>query len=492
MSNFDIYKDIAERTKGDIYIGVVGPVRTGKSTFIKKFMDLIVLPNISDEFERERAIDELPQSGTGRTIMTTEPKFVPSNGVKISVDDNIDFNVRLVDCVGYLIDGATGHEEDDVPRMINTPWSKERLPFEQAAEIGTRKVIEEHSTIGIVLTSDGTTTDFNRQDYLESERKVIEELSNLSKPFVIVLNTTKPFNAETEELVAEMEEIYNKPVVAVNVAQMKQEDIHKIISNVLLEFPLRKITFSFPKWIETLENDHWLKSEIISVIYTEMSNINKLVDVKPVVLSFGDDKIIKKANVENFELGRGQANVEISTYEHLFFDILSETTEMDIKNEYELISNIKLLSEAKREYDKVKDALDEVTHKGYGIVTPVLEEMELSKPELVKHGTRFGVKITAKAPSIHFVRADIETEVAPIVGTEEQSLDLINYINDEMDKNNGKIWELNMFGKTMHELVKEGLQTKLYRMPDDAQEKLQESLQKIINEGNGGLICILL
>ncbi len=411
MSNFDIYKDIAERTKGDIYIGVVGPVRSGKSTFIKKFMDLLVLPNIQDDFERERAIDELPQSGTGRTIMTTEPKFIPSKAVNIEVDENINFNVRLVDCVGYLIDGSTGHIEDELPRMINTPWSKDRLPFEQAAEIGTRKVIEEHSTIGIVMTSDGTVTDFDRDDYIDAETRVVEELKSLNKPFVIVLNTSKPYADETIDLVEEMEYIYNKPVIPINCSQMKHDDIHKIISNVLLEFPLRKVTFNFPKWIEILDNDHWLKGDIINTIICNMENINKLVDIKPTIATFGDESIIKKANIENFDLGKGMANVDITTYEHLFFDILSETTEMDIKNEYELISNIKLLSQAKREFDKVRNALQEVDHKGYGIVTPVLEEMKLSKPELVKHGARYGVKITAKAPSIHFVRADIETEV---------------------------------------------------------------------------------
>lgn len=491
MMNFDIYKDITERTKGDIYIGVVGPVRTGKSTFIKKFMDLLVLPNITDSFERERAIDELPQSGTGKTIMTTEPKFIPSNAVRINIDDEIGFNVRLVDCVGYLINGSVGHTEDEIPRMISTPWSNERLPFEEAAEIGTRKVIEEHSTIGIVMTTDGSITEFERNDYLISENRVIEELKILNKPFVIVLNTAKPFSEDTLELVKEMEDLYQKPVIPINCAQMKQEDIHKIIANVLLEFPLRRVTFNFPKWIEILEDDHWLKGNIINTIAENIKSINKLVDIKPIITSFSND-VIKKANVETFDLGKGIANVDIVTFENLFFEILSETTDMDIKNEYELIANIKLLSKAKKEFDKVKNALDEVNHRGYGIVTPVLEEMVLSKPELVKQGSRYGVKITAKAPSIHFIKADIETEVAPIVGTEDQSLDLINYITEEMDKNDNKIWELNMFGKTMHELVREGLQTKLYRMPDDAQGKLQESLQRIINEGDGGLLCILL
>lgn len=491
MMNFDIYKDIAERTKGDIYIGVVGPVRTGKSTFIKKFMDLLVLPNIDDDFERERAIDELPQSGTGKTIMTTEPKFVPSNAVEIRVDDDIAFNVRLVDCVGYLINGSVGHTEDEIPRMISTPWSSERIPFEEAAEIGTRKVIEEHSTIGIVMTTDGSITEFDRNDYIVSENRVIDELKSLNKPFVIVLNTAKPYSEDTINLVNEMEDLYQKPVIAINCAQMKQEDIHRIISNVLLEFPLRRIAFNFPKWIEILENDHWLKSSIINTIAESIKDINKLVDIKPVIATFVNE-IIKKVDIEKFDLGKGVVDIDIVTFEELFFKILSETTETDIKNEYELISNIKLLSEAKKEFDKIKNALEEVNHRGYGIVTPVLDEMVLSKPELVKQGARYGVKITAKAPSIHFIRADIETEIAPIVGTEEQSIDLINYITDEMDKNDGKIWELNMFGKTMQELVKEGLQTKLYRMPDDAQGKLQESLQKIINEGDGGLLCILL
>lgn len=493
MEQFNIYKDISERTKGDIYLGVVGPVRTGKSTFIKKFMDLMVIPNIADEYTKERTKDELPQSGTGRTIMTTEPKFVPNEAVNISVDNDLSFNVRLIDCVGYLVDGAIGHNDDDgIPRMINTPWSEDRLPFGVAAEIGTKKVIEEHSTIGVVITTDGTISDIHRDSYVDAEEKVISELKAIKKPFVVIINTTQPFAQSTIELKEELSQKHNVPVLPMNCAQMKQEDINCILEKILYEFPIQKVCFNFPKWIESLDNEHWLKSSVIKCVRELIDSIDKLVQIRDCIYLIDNGEYVKKAYIEQINLGNGCAYIEINVLDNLFFNVLSETTEMDINNEYELISTIKLLSSAKKDYDKVKTALFEVEQKGYGIVTPLLSEMELSKPELVKHGAKYGVKIKAKAPSIHLIKAEIETEVSPIVGTEQQSLDLIEYVNNEMENNDGKIWELNMFGKTMHELVKEGIQNKLYCLPEEAQQELQGSLQKIINDGNGKLICIML
>lgn len=492
MESYDIYKDIAERTQGDIYIGVVGPVRTGKSTFIKRFMDLLVIPNIENEYGRERTRDELPQSSAGKTIMTTEPKFVPNEAIQIVLDENVKFKVRMIDCVGYLVPGATGYMDGDKPRMISTPWSEEKIPFKEAAEIGTKKVINEHSTIGIVITTDGSITDIEREDYLESEERVINELRAINKPFVMLLNTTKPHAEETEELRIQMSEKYSIPVVSVNCAQLKVEDIHSIMEKVLYEFPVKEIKINYPKWIETLHIEHWLKSDIIKTVKETLGSISKLRELKCCVSDMEKNEYIKKAYIDKIALGEGCASIEMTIDEKLFYKVLSETTGMDIESEYELISTIKVLAESKREYDKVRIALDDVKRKGYGIVTPMLEEMKLEEPVIVKHGSKYGVRIKASAPSIHLIRADIETEISPIVGTEKQSEDLIEYLKRETAEDPQKIWELNMFGKSMQDLVNDGLQNKLYRMPEEAQMKLQETLQKIINEGSGGLICIIL
>lgn len=492
METFDIYKDIAERTNGDIYIGVVGPVRTGKSTFIKRFMDLLILPNISDEHARSRAKDELPQSAAGKTIMTTEPKFVPNEAVEISLDDYLSFKVRMIDSVGYLIPNVSGHLDGDSPRMVSTPWSDNKMPFKDAAELGTKKVITEHSTIGIAITTDGSITDLPRENYVEAEERIVSELKAINKPFVILLNTTKPFTGEVENLRIDLTNKYNVPVVPVNCAQLKIEDINSIMEKVLYEFPIKEIKINYPKWIETLHNDHWLKSEIIKTVRDSLEDVNKLRELKKTPILFEKNEYVKKSYIDKNSLGEGSTTIEINVEDKLFYNVLSETTGMEIDGEYQLISTIKILADSKKEYDKVKYALQEVKRKGYGIVTPAIDEMKLEEPVLVKHGSKYGVRIKATAPSIHLIRADIETEISPIVGTEQQSEDLVNYFKSEMNKEPNDVWELNMFGKTMHELVKDGLQNKLYHIPEDAQMKFQESLQKIINEGSGGLICILL
>jgi len=492
MEYTNLYRDISERTKGDIYIGVVGPVRTGKSTFIKRFMDMLVIPNIENGYGRERAKDELPQSAAGKTIMTTEPKFVPNEAVEINLDDALSLKVRMIDCVGYLVPGAVGHLDGDEPRMVNTPWSEDRMPFTEAAEMGTQKVITDHSTIGIVITTDGSIADIPREDYLDAEERVIRELKAINKPFIILLNSTTPYSQESENLRQEISERHGVPVVLANCAQLKMEDINNIMERVLYEFPVQEIRINFPKWIETLNVDHWLKQDFIHSVKDMVSNIGRLREMKDCASVLEHNEHVKKAFLERIALGEGSVHIEVNVDGSLFYRILSETTGMEISGEYQLIDTIKVLAEAKKEYDKIKYALEEVRLKGYGIVTPATDEMKLDRPTLVKHGSKYGVKIKASAPSLHLIRADIETEISPLVGNEEQSTDLIAYITQEMDEDPEKIWDLNMFGKSMHEMVRDGLQNKLFRMPEDAQVKFQETLQKIINEGSGGLICIIL
>lgn len=492
MEQFDIYKDIAERTNGDIYIGVVGPVRTGKSTFIKRFMDLLVLPNIENTYTRERAKDELPQSANGKTIMTTEPKFVPNEAVEISLDDSTNFKVRLIDCVGYLIPDAEGHLDGNNPRMISTPWSKETMPFEEAAEIGTKKVINDHSTIGIVITTDGSITDIPRDSYIDAESRVINELKTINKPFIILLNTLKPYSQESQELQEKLTQDYQVPVIAVNCAQLKTEDLKSIMEKILYEFPVKEIRFNLPKWIETLDIEHWLKKEIVKYIKNIMNDITKLREIKEGISSLENTEYIKKAYIDTIKPGDGAANVELNTEDSLFYKILSETTGMPMENDYQLITTIKHLSEIKKEYDKIERALGDVKRKGYGIVSPSFDEIKLDQPEVFKQGSRFGIKLKARGESIHMVKAEIETEVSPIIGGEEQSKEFIDSVMKEYESNPSEIWNLNIFGRTLNSLVSEGMQNKIYRMPEDAQMKLQETLQKIINEGSGGLICIIL
>ncbi len=488
----NIYEDISKRTQGDIYIGVVGPVRTGKSTFIKKFMELLVLPNIDNDYKRERTRDELPQSGTGKTIMTVEPKFVPADGIEIKVREKLRMKVRMVDCVGYLVDGALGHEEEGKDRLVSTPWMEEQIPFETAAEIGTRKVIKEHSTIGVVVVTDGSITGIDRKNYLNSEERVIRELKELNKPFTILLNTMNPMREETIQLKEELEEKYEMPVLPVDILNMDVNDIDSIMENILFDFPLREININLPTWVEGLEKSHWIKSNIIRTIKESLSDIRKIRDIEHIVNKFNEMEFLDKSYLDDISLGDGIVHVKLETRQDLFYNILEEKTGYRIDGEHQLLNLISKLSKVKTEYDKVENALADVRNKGYGLVPPSLDELTLDTPEIVKHGNQYGVKLRAKAPSLHLIRADIATEVSPVVGTEKQGEELVKYLLQGFEENPEEIWKSNMFGKSLHDLVKEQLQNKLYMMPEDVRVKIQKTLQKIINEGSGNLIAIIL
>lgn len=488
----NIYSDISTRCGGDIYIGVVGPVRTGKSTFIKRFMELLVIPNIGDAYKRERAKDELPQSGAGKMIMTTEPKFVPNEAVKISLADNAAMNVRLIDCVGYIVDGATGHFDEDMPRMVKTPWSDEEMPFAKAAEIGTKKVINEHSTIGILVTTDGTVTDIDRADYINAEERVAKELKDINKPFVVIVNSVNPESDTAKRTQKELEEKYKVPVLCTDCANLTKEDINKIMESILFEFPLSEISVNLPDWFDALEDNHWLKEGIISCVKDCIGGTQKISDAKIFAENLGEYENINGAKIENMSLGTGCVTVSASMSDDLFYKILGEKTGMEISGREALVELISELSDTKKKYDKIAYALNEVNEKGYGIVSPGIEELTLEEPEIVKQGNKFGVRLKASAPSLHLIRVDVETEVSPLVGTEKQSEELVKYLLNEFDESPTKIWESNIFGKSLHSLVNEGLHNKLYRMPTDAQDKIKETLQRIVNEGSGGLICIIL
>ena len=455
-------------------------------------MDLLVIPNIDNEYKKERARDERPQSAGGRTIMTTEPKFIPNEAVEITIGDNLKFKTRLVDCVGYLVNNAIGYLEDDMPRMVKTPWYEEEIPFEEAAEIGTRKVIAEHSTIGILVTTDGSITDIPREDYINAEERVVKELKELNKPFVIVLNSDDPFSDYTKALAKKLEEKYGVSVLPTDCARLDIEDIDDIFSKILYEFPVETININFPRWVEGLPDDHWLKVELYDEIEKAFDNIRILKQVDRGINQLQSTKVITKTTLSEVRLGEGSVNVSIELNDELFYKVLTEISGVDIDNEGTLFSTMTEFSRTKKQYDKIACALEEVKATGYGIVTPSIDELILEEPEMVKQGTRFGVKLKAKAPSIHMIRADIETEVSPIVGSEKQSEDLVNYLLSEFESDPKKIWESNIFGKNLHELVNEGLQNKLARMPEDAQAKLQETLERIVNEGSGSLICIIL
>lgn len=492
MEDNHLYQDIAKRTDGDIYVGVVGPVRTGKSTFIKRFMDLLVIPNIDNEYKKERARDELPQSAGGRTIMTTEPKFIPNEAVGITVGDNIKLNVRLVDCVGYLVNNAIGYLEDDMPRMVKTPWSEEEMPFEQAAEIGTKKVIQEHSTIGILVTTDGSITDIPREEYIEAEERVVRELKELNKPFIIVLNSDSPYSDYTQSLAAKLQEKYGTQVIPTDCENLSIENIDEIFGKVLYEFPIEQMNINFPRWVDGLPEDHWLKEEICDEIKDAFKNVTILKQVDGGITKLQKTEVIQTTIINDIQLGTGTINITINLLDNLFYKVLTEISGVEISNEGELFSTMISFANVKKSYDKVSYALQEVKTKGYGIVSPSIDELILDEPEMVKQGSRYGVKLKARAPSIHMIRADIETEVSPIVGSEKQSQELVEYLLSEFENDPKKIWESNIFGKSLHELVNEGLQNKLSRMPEDAQGKLQETLERIVNEGSGGLICIIL
>lgn len=492
MENFEIYQDIASRTQGDIYIGVVGPVRTGKSTFIKKFMELLVLPNIENSYKRERAIDELPQSAGGRTIMTTEPKFIPNEAIEINLNGNVKMKTRLVDCVGYLVNNALGYLEDDTPRMVKTPWSDTEMPFETAAELGTKKVIVEHSTVGIVITTDGSVTDIPREDYVFAEERVINELKELNKPFIILMNCQNPENEYSRQMAKNMSDKYQTPVMPISCMDMNIDDINLIFSKLLYEFMIEKIEIKFPRWIDGLDNNNELKISLLNQVKETFQNTRRLKDVNENYIKLQESEEIKRVSIEEINLGTGVASINVELQESLFYSMLSKITGMDIKNEGELFSCMSSFAKIKKEYDKLEYALHEVNEKGYGIVSPGIDDLILEEPEIVKQGQKYGVKLKARAPSIHMIKIDTETEVSPLVGSEKQSEELVKYLLSEFENDPKQLWKSNIFGKSLHELVNEGLQNKLARMPEDAQCKLQETLQRIVNEGSGGLICIIL
>ena len=487
-----LYHDIASRTNGEIHIGVVGPVRTGKSTFIKKFMDTLVVPNIESEAGRERAIDTLPQSAAGRIVMTTEPKFVPESASEITLCDNVHMKVRLIDCVGYIVPGAGGLTEDEKPRMVSTPWQDEPMPFEKAAEIGTQKVINEHSTIGILVTTDGSFGEIERDAYLDAERRVATELKNQNKPFVIVLNSSTPESEETQALALEMEENYGVPVALVSCLNLNENDILEILSLVLLEFPVKEIRADVPLWISSLSPDHPLRSRITEGISEIAQNISRIGQINEMFEGASEEQFGTSIKVLSVDLGQGKANLSVDVPKQLFYKILGDEAGIEISDEEELIHTFKDLAQAKKKYDKLSNALEEVERTGYGIVTPSVEELTLEEPEIVKQAGGYGVKLRASAPSIHMIRADINAEVSPIVGSEKQSEDMVKFLLREFEEDPAKIWESNMFGKTLHELVGEGLNAKLAHMPLDARTKLADTLRRIINDGSNGLICILL
>lgn len=491
MANKSIYQDIALRTGGDIYLGIVGPVRTGKSTFIKQFMDKLVMPNISEEFEKERAKDELPQASAGRTIMTTEPKFIPEKGVKINIDNNASMNVRLIDCVGYIVPSALGYIEGDQPRMVNTPWYNEPIPFNMAAEIGTQKVINEHSTIGLVITTDGSISDIPREEYAEAEDRVIKELIQIEKPFIVLLNCMDPNSESATDTAETISKKHHVPVIPVNCLELSQNDIRQILSRILYEFPVKEINVNFPKWINSLPINHWLRSDLINTLKSAAS-IKHVRDINLFSHSFEGSENTTGCKVNNIDLGYGKADISVDVKPELFYKILAEMTGLVINDEMELMDSITELASIKKEYMRVKDALDEVEATGYGIVMPTTDELTLEEPEIVKQGGRYGVRLRASAPSIHLMKANITTEVSPIVGSEKQSEDLIMYLLNGFEDDPTKIWDSNIFGKSLHELVNEGLHTKLARMPIDARMRVQETIERVINDGCNGLVCIIL
>ena len=457
----NIYEDIAKRTQGDIYIGVVGPVRTGKSTFIRKFMENLVLPNIENEFKRERTQDEIPQSGSGKTIMTVEPKFVPADGVEIKIKDTVSLKVRMVDCVGYIVDGALGHEEEGKQRLVSTPWSQEAMTFEKAAEIGTKKVIRDHSTLGIVVLTDGSVTGIDRKNYLSAEERVINELKSLNKPFAVVLNTLDPYSESTELLRSELEEKYDVPIVPLNVLAMDEEDIENVMETVLYDFPLNEIRINLPKWVEGLERNHWIKNNIIFTLKQSIAEIGKLRDVDSIVKGFSELEFLEDTEVENVELGEGVISIDLTAKQDLFYNVLEEKSGFKIDGDHQLLNLVTKLSRVKNEYDKIESALYDAKTKGYGVVAPSLDELSLEEPEIIKQGKQYGIKLRANAPSLHIIKADISTEVSPIVGNQTQGEEMIKYLLDTFEENPSELWASNMFGKSLNDLVKEQLQSKL-------------------------------
>ena len=490
MEVFNVYKDIQARTGGAIYLGVVGPVRTGKSTFIKRFMDLMVLPKMEDMPSRERAKDELPQSASGKTVMTAEPKFVPKEAAEICLMDDVKVKVRLVDCVGYMVEGASGHMENGEERKVKTPWFDYEIPFTKAATVGTQKVIRDHATIGIVVTTDGSIGELPRANYLSAEEKTIQELKTLGKPFIVLVNSQKPYSNETKQLVDEIRERHDVAVMAVNCEQLREEDIHHIMEKVLFEFPVSEVQFYIPKWVEMLSREHKVKQEILKHIRGILDDFREIKDAvngveKP------ENSCIQDMRVDNIAMDTGCVTIRIQVDEKCYYEMLSDLIGTDITSEYELVRMMKELSEMKKSYEDVKDAMECVKMKGYGVVNPRKEEIMVDEPTLIKQGNKFGVKIRAEAPSIHMIRANIETEIAPIVGSEQQANDLVNYIKDNSQTEAG-IWGTNIFGKSIEEMITDGMKNKIAMINDESQMKLQDTMQKIVNDSNGGMVCIII
>lgn len=492
MNTTGIYQDIAIRTDGDIYIGVVGPARTGKSTFIKRFMETMVIPNMENTHQRERARDELPQSGSGRTVMTAEPKFVPEEAAEIAMEGGGSFSVRLIDCVGYLIPGAVGQMEDDLPRMVRTPWFPQEIPMAEAAEIGTRKVIAEHSTIGIVVTTDGSITDLPREAYVEAEERVITELKELGKPFLILLNSARPDSGRAQALRQELAQRYDVTCVAASCLELSQQAVTELLRSVLYEFPVEELALYLPHWVDALPMEHPVKSEIYEAIRGSVDGLHRIRDVKRVVEEIGQCPRLSSAAVTAMQLGSGVCSARLELPRALFYETLSQQTGFTITDDGELLRLLTSLSGIQAEYEKVGAALEEVRATGYGIVIPDAGELELEEPEIIRQGGRYGVRLRARAPSIHMIRADIQAEVSPIVGSEKQSEDMLEFLLKEFEGEPEKIWQSNIFGRSFHELINEDLASKLKHMPEDARQKLQQTLEKILNEGSGGLICIIL
>jgi stage IV sporulation protein A len=493
MEKFNIFEDVARRTGGDIYMGVVGPVRTGKSTFIRRFAELVILPNILDEYEQARIRDELPQSSGGKTIMTVEPKFTPDDAIELTVKEGLTVRVRMVDSVGYAVEGALGYlDETGAPRMVRTPWFEDEIPFNEAAEIGTRKVIAEHATIGVVITTDGTITDLARGKYLEAEERVVAEMQALGKPFVVILNTTRPYAQETMELAGELEVKYTAPVIPIDVSELSDDDIHLIMEQALFEFPVKEAHIHLPKWVEELDRTHALRTQFEEALADALQGIQKIRDVDGAVEKLSGYEFMASVMLRNVDMGAGIAVVETEARDDLYYATLEEITGVPLEGKHTMVRLLRDYSHAKAEYDKVREALEDVRATGYGMVSPLLADLTFDEPELVRQGIMYGVKLRASAPSLHFIRADIAAEVTPIIGTAKQGEELVQYLLDRFEDDPKKLWDFDIFGKSLHELVQEGIQGKLYRMPEDAQQKLQETLSRIINEGSGGLICIII
>ena len=491
MEEFNVYKDIQDRTGGEIYIGVVGPVRTGKSTFIKNFMDTVVIPNIPDGLQRDRAIDELPQSAAGRTIMTTEPKFIPEQAINVQLEGDASCNVRMIDCVGYIVPSAIGYIEEDQPRMVRTPWFEESIPFNMAAEIGTKKVITEHSTIGLVITTDGSISDIPREEYEEAEERVIEELRETGRPYVVLLNCVTPESESARAMAESLSEKYCVPVLPISCVDVTEQDIKSILFSLLSQFPVREVELQIPGWVASLETDHWLFASLLSTLRASC-RITRMCEVGQMIEKVRECEHVTGVNVERLDMGSGRGRAQVQLDHSLFYRILSEKTGLEISGDSELMTQLVEMTAIRRKFQKLQQAYDDVLETGYGIVMPEVEELTLEEPQILKQSGKYGIRLKATAPSIHMMRTQINTEITPIVGSEQQSEELVLYLLREFEENPVQIWESNIFGKSLHSLVNEGMHNKLYRMPADAREKVRETIERVINDGCNGLLCIIL